>query len=71
MTKATGRRIVEILGAPFLLTALFGAYLLFLKGPANTIPQFAFRVALFSIGTAGTMVIAILRILLRPKPPVE
>ena len=45
----------------FLFSWLFGTYLLFWKGPAANGAQLTFRIALFSVGLAGTLVIWVMK----------
>lgn len=71
MPETRPRDLLKALTFPFLFIALFGAYLWFLREPADNVPQFAFRVAVFSIGVAGTLVILILKAMRNARPPTE
>ena len=48
---------LERLSFFFLFSWVFGAYLLFWKGPAANGAQQAFRIAVFGVGLVGTLII--------------
>ena len=48
---------LERLSFFFLFRWVFGAYLLFWKGPAANSAQQAFRIAVFAVGLVGTLTI--------------